>query len=88
MLVKKLRMNINGNISYRIAYARGKDFYPRTDIAEQQSGSNGTRSVECNVGATIQPGGALHIRLFPWSVSGGRVSFALDGLSVEAVEIE
>lgn len=88
LLLKKLRLTVDGNISYRIAYARGKDFYPRTDIGEQQRGSDGKHFVEYNVGTAIQPGAALHIRLFPWSVAGGKTEFSISDLKVDAVEME
>ena len=34
LLVKQVSFMLDGDICYRAAYARGKDFYPRTDIGE------------------------------------------------------
>ena len=35
LIIRRISFTLEGEISYRLAYAHGKDFYPRTDLAEQ-----------------------------------------------------
>lgn len=59
---------LDGDICYRAAYARGKDFYPRTDIGEAQRPVAGKHKIVLPIQATLQPHKQLHVRLFPWSL--------------------
>ncbi len=40
LLVQQISFVLEGKICYRIAYARGKDFYPRTDMGERQQATD------------------------------------------------
>lgn len=52
LLVREISLTLDGALSYRIAYARGKDFYPRTDLAECQNNNNHTRKLSVPVNTT------------------------------------
>lgn len=67
LFIRQVSFTLTGDICYRIAYARGKDFYPRTDIGECQTAQSQTKRVTFPVGTTLKAGERLHIRLFPWS---------------------
>ncbi|MGL4852777.1 MAG: rhamnogalacturonan acetylesterase, partial [Phocaeicola sp.] len=84
VVVQQLSFVLKGAINYRIAYARGKDFYPRTDIGENKPGER----VEFPIHTTLKPGEQLHIRLFPWNTQSGALTFQLEDCLVKALEIE
>ncbi|WP_300726314.1 rhamnogalacturonan acetylesterase [uncultured Bacteroides sp.] len=66
--VKQLNLILEGDICYRIAYARGKDFYPRTDLGEAQRPISGAQQLTLPVNTTLKPGEQLNVRIFPWSL--------------------
>lgn len=84
VVVQQLSFVLKGAINYRIAYARGKDFYPRTDIGENKPGER----VEFPINTTLKPGEQLHIRLFPWNTQSGALTFQIEDCLVKALEIE
>ncbi|NDW13633.1 hypothetical protein D0T50_12135 [Bacteroides sp. 214] len=84
LVVQELSLTLVGKVSYRIAYAFGKDFYPRTDIGEGTQSGN----LVFPINTTLNPGKQLHIRFFPWSTSGGDVVFELKNCSIKGMEIE
>lgn len=88
LLLKQLSFTLKGNPSYRIAYARGKDFYPRIDIAENQKGNLDSGKLVFPINATVNPNERLHIRMFPWSTEGGKMEFEIADWQVQGIEIE
>ena len=54
-------------MAYRVACAYGKDFYPRTDLGEEQKPQTGRRLIELPMNVTLSPGQQMYFRLFPWS---------------------
>ena len=83
-----LSFTLRGDVSYRIAIARGKDFYPRTDLGELQRNGLPKRLVTIPINMTVAPGAQLNIRLFPWVVGGGSQSFSVSDLTIDAVEVQ
>lgn len=88
MNVKELSFVLTGEVCYRIAYARGKDFYPRTDIGENQKNDSSTKKISLPINTTIKPGEQLNIRFFPWNISGGKMDFRIDNWEVNGIEME
>lgn len=88
LLLKQISFTLKGNPCYRIAYARGKDFYPRIDIAESQKGKLASDKLVLPINATINPNDRLHIRFFPWCTEGGKMDFEISDWQIMGIEIE
>lgn len=88
LVLQSLSFLLKGNLCYRIAYARGKDFYPRTDIGESQQSNNISDKLVFPINTTINSDESLHIRLFPWNISGGKMNFQIADWQVQGFEIE
>lgn len=88
LTLQQLSFILRGELCCRVAYARGKDFYPRTDIGESQQINNSSDKLVFPVNATINPNENLHIRIFPWNTSGGTMDFQLIDWQVQGFEIE
>lgn len=89
LLVQQISFVLEGKICYRIAYARGKDFYPWTDMGERQQATDSTDKVVLPVNETLNPGERLHIRLFPWSTKADKdLYFKIKEGTFTGVEIE
>lgn len=89
MMIRRISFTLEGTICYRIAYARGKDFYPRTDIGEQQIQENTSGKLTFPVNATLKPNERLHIRFFPWSTRQHKeLYFRIKDCMFEGTEIE
>lgn len=89
LLVKQVSFMLDGDICYRAAYARGKDFYPRTDIGEAQRPVAGKHKIVLPIQATLQPHKQLHVRLFPWSLKAtDNLYFNIQECIFEATEIQ
>ncbi len=87
--VKQLTLTLNGKVAYRIACARGKDFYPRTDLGENQQAKNGVQQLTFPINMTLQSGGRLHVRLFPWSIeAGSNLYFKVEDWLFKGIEVE
>lgn len=87
--VQQLTLALDGEVSYRVACARGKDFYPRTDLGENQKAKNGLQTLTFPVNMTLQPGARLHVRLFPWSTqANNQLTFNVENWQFKGVEIE
>ncbi|MDE6089695.1 MAG: rhamnogalacturonan acetylesterase [Duncaniella sp.] len=67
VLLRKLSFTLDGDVAYRVACAYGKDFYPRTDLGEEQKPQTGRRLIELPMNVTLSPGQQMYFRLFPWS---------------------
>lgn len=87
-MIKQMTFELRGDVCYRVAVARGKDFFPRTDIGELQRNGEATRTVTMPVNMTLAPGAQLNVRFFPWVVGGGSKTFSIVGLKFEATEVE
>lgn len=84
VLLNSLSLYVDGEVAYRIACAYGKDFYPRTDIGEEQTPEKGRRNVTLPLNVTLNPGQKLHIRLFPWStMASDNLHFTIGDWKVE-----
>lgn len=89
LLVKQVSFMLDGDICYRAAYARGKDFYPRTDIGEAQRPVAGKHKIVLPIQATLQPHKQLHVRLFPWSLKAtDNLYFNIQECIFETTEIQ
>ncbi len=88
LVIQQVSFILKGNVCYRIAYARGKDFYPRTDIGENQKAERTSDNQAFPVNVTVKPDERLHIRFFPWSISGGSMDFKIDDFQIQGMEIE
>lgn len=86
--LKELSFLLKGDIAYRLAVAGGKDFYPRTDIGELQQNGEDQRQVNVAINKTVAAGSQLNIRLFPWVVGGGKRSFKIEDVKIQAIELE
>ena len=85
--INKLTLTLDGEIAYRIAWAYGKDFYPRTDIGEEQTPKAGVREIVCPMNVILNPQQQLHIRLFPWSTKEtDKLSFRITNCKIEGTE--
>ena len=88
LVVRSVSFEMEGDACYRVAYARGKDFYPRTDIGEEQQVRKGVRKLSYPINTTLKIGEQMHIRLFPWSTEEKNMTFNITSWKVEGVEIE
>lgn len=89
LFIDQVSFTLTGDICYRIAYARGKDFYPRTDIGECQTAQTETRRLTFPVKTTLKAGERLHIRLFPWSTQqSDTLHFKTEEWQFEGTEFE
>lgn len=89
LFIRQLSFKLTGNICYRIAYARGKDFYPRTDIGECQKASSRANRLTFPINTMLKSGERLHIRLFPWSMQQSEnLHFTAKECEFEGTEIE
>ena len=88
-IVRKLSFVLSGPVDFRVAYARGKDFYPRTDIGEQQDIAQENTPMELPINVLVRPGERLHIRIFPWSKKAAKdLSFDVKNGRYEGIELE
>lgn len=88
-ILRSLSFTLQGDIAYRVACAYGKDFYPRTDLGEEQKPQSGTRKIQLPMNTTLAPGQSLHIRLFPWSTrETDDLHFNISDWKVEGVRIQ
>lgn len=85
--VKRFTLTVDGKKCYRVAYARGKDFYPRTDIAECREPAKRATTLSLPINETLYPGEALHIRIFPWSDRTNKDPFVVKQARWEGSEI-
>lgn len=88
LVVRSVSFEMEGDACYRLAYAWGKDFYPRTDIGEEQQANRGIRKLSYPINTTLQVGEQMHIRLFPWSTEKNNMTFKVGSWSIDGVEIE
>lgn len=89
LLLRQLSFTLEGEVSYRVACAYGKDFYPRTDLGEAQQGQPGVQQLSFPMNLSLQPGQQLYIRFFPWSTQDSdKLSFRLSDWQLDAVSIK
>jgi len=89
LIIRRISFTLEGEISYRLAYAHGKDFYPRTDLAEQPHAPKAPGKQIFPVNVTLKPHERLHIRLFPWSTRQSKeLYFRIKDCRFEGMEIE
>ena len=89
LLLRQLSFTLEGEVSYRVACAYGKDFYPRTDLGEAQQGQPGVQHLSFPMNVSLQPGQQLYIRFFPWSTQDSdHLSFRLSDWHIDAVSIK
>ena len=89
LLLRQLSFTLEGEVSYRVACAYGKDFYPRTDLGEAQQGQPGVQQLSFPMNLSLQPGQQLYIRFFPWSTQDNdKLSFRLSDWQLDAVSIK
>lgn len=89
LIVRQISFTLEGEVCYRIAYARGKDFYPRTDLGEQQRAAEAPGKLTFSVNTTLKPNERLHVRLFPWSTRQDKeLHFQMKECTFEGTEIE
>lgn len=88
LCLKQVSFIFKGSSSYRIAYARGKDFYPRIDIGESLKGINFSEKQVFPIHTTLYPNERIHIRIFPWNTAKGKMDFQIDDWQVLGMEIE
>lgn len=88
LILNQLSFMMEGNCCYRIACARGKDFYPRTDIGEEQRPVSTSDKQIYRMNITVNPNENLHIRFFPWSLQGGDVKFEIKDWTLQGNTIE
>lgn len=89
LMLRRLSFTLEGDICYRIAYARGKDFYPRTDVGEQHMPEKAAGRLTFPINATLKPNERLHIRIFPWSTrQDDNLYFKIKDCMFEGIEIE
>jgi DNA-binding protein len=88
LVLTQLSFILKGNPCFRIAFARGKDFYPRMDIAERQKGDSFSDKLVFPVNVTINPKERLHIRIFPWNPVGGKMDFQIVDWGIRGIEVE
>ncbi len=89
LLLRQLSFTLEGEVSYRVACAYGKDFYPRTDLGEAQQGQPGVQQLSFPMNLSLQPGQQLYIRFFPWSThDSDKLSFRLSDWQLDAVSIK
>lgn len=89
LIIRRISFTLEGEISYRLAYAHGKDFYPRTDLAEQPHAQKTPGKQIFPVNVTLKPHERLHIRLFPWSTRQSKeLYFRIKDCRFEGMEIE
>ena len=88
LVLTQLSFTLKGNPCFRIAFARGKDFYPRTDIAERKKGDSFSDKLVFPVNVTINPKERLHIRIFPWNPVGGKMDFQIVDWEIRGIEVE
>lgn len=81
MQISDATIGVNEGICYRVAVARGKDFYPRTDIGENRTGSSAS-PMNMPINVNLSPGESLHLRVYPWSPSGGNNVFKIEDLKI------
>lgn len=86
LAIHQLSFIMQGECCYRIAYGRGKDFYPRTDIGEAQRPISGKQTYPLNI--TVYPNENLHIRVFPWNPKGGPMEFQIEQWQLQGMTIE
>lgn len=87
-MLKELSFILKGDVCFRVAYAYGKDFYPRTDVGECQQSNPSLNKIAFPLHVTLKPEERLHIRLFPWSTTAGNKDFAIEEWKVQGIEIE
>lgn len=89
LIVRQISFTLEDEVCYRIAYARGKDFYPRTDLGEQQRAAEAPGKLTFSVNTTLKPNERLHVRLFPWSTRQDKeLHFQMKECTFEGTEIE
>ncbi|MBR5820129.1 MAG: rhamnogalacturonan acetylesterase [Alistipes sp.] len=88
-LLRNISFSIEGEVAFRVACAYGKDFYPRTDLGEEQQAVKGVRKISYPIDVTIHAGQQLHIRLFPWSTTESRnLHFKLSDWQIDGVTLQ
>lgn len=88
-VLQQLSFTLEGGIAYRVACAYGKDFYPRVDLGEIQTPKQGSQRYVYPMNISLNPGQALHIRLYPWSVEAtDDLSFQVKDWKVEGSIIQ
>ncbi|MCD7710127.1 MAG: rhamnogalacturonan acetylesterase [Porphyromonadaceae bacterium] len=87
--VRQITFILSGEVAYRVAASKGGDFYPRTDLGENQKAEAGTRQISLPVNMTITPNDRLAIRFFPWSTkTTDSLYFKIEDFTFEGMEIE
>ncbi|MBQ8423440.1 MAG: rhamnogalacturonan acetylesterase [Coprobacter sp.] len=88
-VAKKVTFTLKGNVAYRVASSESGDFYPRTDLGENQKDSTDIQTIDLPINATIKPGERLAIRIFPWCTrENDNVHFSIENFTIEGLIIE
>ncbi|MEI3511457.1 MAG: rhamnogalacturonan acetylesterase [Bacteroidales bacterium] len=89
VIVRQVSFTLSGKVAYRVAASKGNDFYPRTDLGENQRAVEGTQQITLPVNITVKPNERLGIRIFPWSTEAtDSLHFDIEGFTLEGMEIE
>lgn len=88
-LIREVSFKMNGSVAYRVAYAKGKDFYPRMDIAESVVPHKDGESIVIPVNISLKSGEQLFLRVFPWSPQESEnLSIEITDFVIQGSEIE
>ena len=55
VIVRQVSFTLSGKVAYRVAASKGNDFYPRTDLGENQRAVEGTQQITLPVNITVKP---------------------------------
>lgn len=89
LMIRNFSFTLEGAVCYRVSYAYGKDFYPRTDMGERLRADETTAGQKFPMNVTLNPGERLHVRLFPWSTRASKdLCFRVKDVKYEGLEIE
>ena len=89
VIVRQVSFTLSGKVAYSVAASKGNDFYPRTDLGENQRAVEGTQQITLPVNITVKPNERLGIRIFPWSTEATEsLHFDIEGFTLEGMEIE
>ena len=76
-------------MAYRAAVSKGGDFYPRTDLGENQRATEEIQKIVLPANVTIKPNERLGMRIFPWSTEAtDSLHFTIEDFTLEGMEIE
>ena len=88
-IVRQITFTLSGKVAYRAAVSKGGDFYPRTDLGENQRATEEIQKIVLPVNVTIKPGERLGMRIFPWSTKAtDSLHFTIEDFTLEGMEIE